>query len=113
MKLKTFQVRGFRCIHDSGAVPVGNLAALIGKNENGKTALLQALLHLNKDLPIGELDRCDEMWEEFQINPNLRIVEGTFELDAEEKKTITSQIPGVSEFGTLKVYRTLEGPIQY
>jgi hypothetical protein len=113
MKLKQFRVRGFRCIHDSGPVPVGNLAALIGKNENGKTALLQALLHLNKDLPVDELDRCDEMWEEFQTNPNLRIVEGTFELDAEEKKTITSQIPGVPEFGALKVYRTLDGPIQY
>ena len=43
MRLRKFQVRGFRCIRDSGPVPVGDLAALIGKNENGKTALLQAL----------------------------------------------------------------------
>jgi len=113
MKLRQFQVRGFRCIHDSGLVPVGNLAALIGKNENGKTALLQALMHLNKDLPIDELDRCDEMWDVFQTNPQLRIVEGTFELSADERKVIGEQVTDAPEIATLKVYRTLEGPTKY
>jgi AAA ATPase domain len=113
MRLKQFRVRGFRCIHDSGSVPVGNLAALIGKNENGKTALLHALLHLNKDLPIPELDRCDEMWEEFQQNPQFRIVEGTFEINADEMKIIAEQVPGAPEIKTLKIFRAVEGPTQY
>ena len=86
MRLRTFRVSGFRCIRDSGAVPVGDLAALIGKNESGKTALLQALLHLNKDRPVSDLDRCDEMWEVFESEPDFKIVEGTFELTEAETK---------------------------
>ncbi|MFZ0212233.1 MAG: AAA family ATPase [Candidatus Acidiferrales bacterium] len=113
MRLRQFHVRGFRCIRDSGLVPIGNLAALIGENENGKTALLQALLHLNKDLPIQELDRCDEMWEEFKQNPQLRIVEGTFELDPDEAKAILEQVPGAPEIRVLKIFRTAEGSVQY
>lgn len=113
MKLKQFQVRGFRCIRDSGLVPVGHLAALIGKNENGKTALLQALVHLNVDSAIGELDRCDEMWDEFQSNPQLRIVEGTFELTTDEKKLIVDQVAGAPEITILKIFRTVEPQVQY
>lgn len=113
MRLRKFQVRAFRCIHDSGEVPVGDLAALIGKNENGKTALLQALMHLSKELPIKELDRCDEMWDTLQANPQLRIVEGTFELTSDESKVITEQIAGAPPVKTLRAFRCAEGPIQY
>src|SRR5713226_6517055 len=113
MKLKQFQVRGFRCIHDSGSVPVGHLAALIGKNENGKTALLQALMHLNLEAPIGELDRCDEMWDVFQSNPQFRMVEGTFELSADEKRLIVDQVAGAPEISSIKIFRTTEPQVQY
>jgi predicted ATP-dependent endonuclease of OLD family len=57
-------------------VPVGDIAALVGKNESGKTALLEALAHLNKDAEIDDLDLCDELHEE--LNENSVIVEGIF-----------------------------------
>lgn len=113
MRLRKFRVRGFRCIHDSGLVPVGDLAALIGKNESGKTALLQALLCLNKDEKIKELDRCDEMWEQFEADPNFRIVEGTFELSEQETETLVGQVPGAPLLKTVHMFRCLEGPVQY
>ena len=52
MRLRKFRVRAFRCIHDSGEIKVGDLAAFVGKNESGKTAILEALTLLNKDAKV-------------------------------------------------------------
>jgi len=49
MRLRKFRVRAFRCIHDSGEIKVGDLASFIGRNESGKTTILEALTLLNKD----------------------------------------------------------------
>lgn len=49
MRLRKFRVQGYRCIHDSGEIKVGDLAAFVGRNESGKTTILEALTLLNKD----------------------------------------------------------------
>ena len=49
MRLRKFRVRAYRCIHDSGEITVGDLAAFVGRNESGKTTILQALTLLNRD----------------------------------------------------------------
>ena len=74
MRLRKFRVQAFRCIHDSGDIVVGDLAAFVGRNESGKTTILQALTMLNRDEMISELDLCDEMTE--RLKSDLRIVEG-------------------------------------
>jgi len=51
MKLVNFRVREFKSIRDSGDIPIGEITCLVGKNEAGKTALLEALYRLN---PIGD-----------------------------------------------------------
>ena len=56
MRLRKFRVRAFRCIHDSGEIKVGDLAAFVGRNESGKTTILQALTLLNKEEKVSELD---------------------------------------------------------
>ncbi|MCY3999818.1 MAG: AAA family ATPase [Bacteroidetes bacterium] len=53
MKLKKIQIREFRSINDSGSFDVDNITCLVGKNESGKTALLQALYQMN---PIIDYD---------------------------------------------------------
>lgn len=54
MKLKSFQVREFRSVWDSGLVEIDDKqTCLVGKNEAGKTALLTALYRSN---PIIEDD---------------------------------------------------------
>lgn len=53
MKLKEVQVREFRSIWDSNPFKIDRVACLVGKNEAGKTAILQALYRLN---PIVESD---------------------------------------------------------
>lgn len=47
MKLKSVRVRNYKCIDDSTTFEVGNMTCLAGKNEAGKSALLQALRRLN------------------------------------------------------------------
>ena len=53
MRLNTVQIREFRSIQDSTEVEIGDVTCLVGKNESGKTAVLQALYRLN---PIIEAD---------------------------------------------------------
>ena len=47
MKLIKAQVENFKCVEDSKAFRVDQVTCLIGKNEAGKTALLEALYKLN------------------------------------------------------------------
>lgn len=47
MKLKKVRIQNFKSIEDSGEFSVGDLTCLAGKNESGKTAILQALRRLN------------------------------------------------------------------
>src|SRR5579862_2200355 len=91
MRLREFLVRSFKCIHDSGHVTVGDIAALVGKNESGKTALLEALTHLNKDANVEELDVCDEMHE--RLREGSIVVEGLFELSEAETASIKGAFP--------------------
>ena len=59
MKLATVQVQNYKCIEDSQEFSIKELTCLAGKNESGKTALLEALRRLN---PV-------EGSEENQFNP--------------------------------------------
>ena len=47
MRLTQVQVQNFKCVDDSTAFKVGPITCLVGKNESGKSALLQALYRLN------------------------------------------------------------------
>lgn len=47
MKLITVQIQNFRSIDDTGPFKIADITCLVGKNEAGKTAILQALEVLN------------------------------------------------------------------
>ena len=53
MKLTKVHITNFRSVQDSTEFEIGDVSCLVGKNEAGKTALLQALYRLN---PINEED---------------------------------------------------------
>ena len=111
MRLRKFRVQAFRCIHDSGDIVVGDLAAFVGRNESGKTTILQALTLLNKEEDISDLDLCDEMTE--RLKSEIRIVEGDFDLNHDETEIIKEKFPGL-ELKKIKIFRTNKNPeIQY
>ena len=112
MRLRKFRVRAYRCIHDSGEITVGDLAAFVGRNESGKTTILQALTLLNKDEEISELDLCDEMNEE--LKEEMRLAEGEFDLSQNEISVIKEKFPGLPEIKKIKLFRTNQNPrVQY
>jgi predicted ATP-dependent endonuclease of OLD family len=112
MRLRKFRVRAYRCIHDSGEIKVGDLAAFVGRNESGKTTILQALTLLNKEERVNELDLCDEMTEE--LKSEVTLVEGQFALSPPETKLIKEKFPNLPEFTTLRIFRTNTNPkVQY
>src|SRR5437867_1016248 len=53
MRLKEARIKNFKCVEDSTPFKVGPITCLVGKNEAGKTALIQALYRLN---PVVEAD---------------------------------------------------------
>ncbi|MCY3976286.1 MAG: AAA family ATPase [Thaumarchaeota archaeon] len=112
MRLRKFRVRAYRCIHDSGQISIGDLAAFIGRNESGKTTILQALTLLNKEESISELDLCDEMSEE--LKTEIRIAEGEFELNKHEIDIIHEKFNDIAKINKIKIFRTNRNPeIQY
>ena len=112
MRLRKFRVRAYRCIHDSGEITVGDLAAFVGRNESGKTTILQALTLLNKDESISDLDLCDEMSEE--LKGEIRLVEGEFELSTNEINIVRERFPAIPKLTKIKLFRDNKNPrVQY
>ncbi|MDE1845198.1 MAG: AAA family ATPase [Thaumarchaeota archaeon] len=112
MRLRKFRVQGYRCIHDSGEIKVGDLAAFVGRNESGKTTILEALTLLNKDTKLSELDLCDEMTEE--LKAEVRLAEGEFVLSEKETALIREKFPNLQDIKKMKIYRTNKNPrVQY
>jgi len=111
LRLRKFRVKAFRCIHDSGDITVGDLAAFVGRNESGKTTILQALTLLNKDEIASDLDLCDEMVEE--LKSEIKLAEGEFQLNKNEISMIKEKFPSI-ELSKIKIFRTnKEEEIQY
>ena len=104
MRLRKFRVRAFRCIHDSGEIKVGDLAAFVGRNESGKTTILQGLILLNKDENVSDLDLCDEMSEE--LKNEINIADGDFDLTINETQMIKDKFPNIPEIKKLRIFRT-------
>jgi len=112
MRLRKFRVRAYRCIHDSGEIRVGDLAAFVGRNESGKTTILEALTLLNKEVKVSELDLCDEMTED--LKSEIKLVEGDFELSEKETALIREKFPNLQDIKKVKISRTNKNPhIQY
>ncbi|RNJ76337.1 MAG: ATP-dependent endonuclease [Nitrosopumilus sp. D6] len=104
MRLRKFRVRAYRCIHDSGEITVGDMAAFVGRNESGKTTILEALTLLNKEEVVSELDLCDEMTDD--LKDEVRLAEGEFELNQNEITLLKERFPGLPEVKKLRLYRT-------
>ncbi len=112
MRLRKFRARAYRCIHDSGEITVGDLAAFVGRNESGKTTILQALTLLNRDEQVSELDLCDEMSEE--LKDEIRLAEGEFELNQHEIEILKEKFPGLPEMKKIRLFRSNKNPkVQY
>jgi len=111
LRLRKFRVQAFRCIHDSGDIVVGDLAAFVGRNESGKTTILQALTLLNKDEIASDLDLCDEMVEE--LKSEVKLAEGEFQLNKNEINiSIASLITEKNKLNNLIIFSDFKNEIK-
>ena len=96
MILKSFQVRKYKNVRCSGEVTLDDeTTCLVGKNESGKSALLQALYRLNP-VPTGHPDTFVALRDyprrhyaqERDRVPASRPITATFELDDDDLRTV-------------------------
>jgi len=99
MRLVQAEIKNFRSIEDTGAFRIDNLTCLVGKNEAGKTAVLQALQGL---FPYGQpqtvYDRTKEnprrhatKFDERHPHGNAEVVITWWELTDDELKILRSE----------------------
>ncbi len=106
MKLETVHITDFKSIKDSGTFNTGDVTCLVGRNESGKTALLQALYRLNpiiedqgtfdvtEDYPRAEEEDYQQAIERKERQP-ARVVDARFRLDPVELSSIETEFgPG-------------------
>ena len=95
MKLIKAHVQNFRSVEDSQEFEIDNITCLVGKNEAGKTAILQALEGLRpydskakynktRDYPRRYLNSYDERHEDEEAV----IIKSTWTLDGSDKKAV-------------------------
>jgi predicted ATP-dependent endonuclease of OLD family len=99
MRLATVRVTEFKSIKDSGTFQVGDVTCLVGRNESGKTALLQAIYRLNpviegqgkfdvtEDYPRAEEEEYQQAIERKQKKP-ATVVDARFSLENSELSAI-------------------------
>ena len=99
MKLTKARITNFRSIQDSTEFDVGDVTCLVGKNESGKTALLQALYRLDPvvessgnfddtdDYPRHAVNDYKEDVEAGRCEP-AQVVKATYELEPDDIKAI-------------------------
>jgi predicted ATPase len=117
MRLVSFHVRKFRNIVDSGPVKVDDVTCLVGKNEAGKSAFLQALHHINPAKPAVLLDLLDEYprWlkKEDEISGEIKDVvpiTAIYQLDESDLEAINADLGDVVTTTEIAVERSYANP---
>jgi len=95
MRIKSVRINNFKSIRDSNQFDVADVTCLVGKNESGKTALLQALYRLNpvvpehglyditEDYPRADVEEYRQRVEADSDSHEI-VVRADFELDEQE-----------------------------
>ena len=109
MKLVSARITNFRSIEDSNKFEIGELTCLVGKNESGKTAILQAFYGIDpfssfgydrtRDYPRRHLTRFDDLHQDgkskviethWNLSPvDIELIDDVYGSDALKNKEIT------------------------
>ncbi len=97
MKLKSVQVTNFKSIEDSGVFSIDEITCLVGKNESGKSNLLQALYKLNPyEADKGKFDKDEDYprrhlseYAERHPEEDAVVITTKWELSEDDAKVVT------------------------
>lgn len=107
MKLEKLTIKNYRCYRDETIFKVDDLNCLIGKNDAGKSTIIEALdAFFNDNIDIGDLSTNSEGAEieitcEFSGIPNTLILDTSIETDPEEEGIL-------NEAGNLEIVRVFK-----
>ena len=111
MKVLSVKVTDYKSIEDSGVVQIEPITCIVGKNESGKTSLLEALTKVNpltkmhtafalEDYPRNKLNAYKKVHEEQPADA----VKAVFEFSADEKKVLEEKFGrGILKSNTVTV----------
>lgn len=97
MRLKNAKVTEYKSVWNSGVFDIGDITCLVGKNEAGKTAILEALYRVNPiiksdsgfdvidDYPRAYVSDYEEQVRESEREP-AEVIEASFELEENDRK---------------------------
>lgn len=111
MKLKTFQIRNYKVVDDTG--PVGadpSVTALVGKNESGKTAIMKAMWKCCNVANVKFEKLYDYPRDRYMKDRkgNQEVCVLKFEMSSEQADKLVSQLPKLPskkpKFVTLRTY---------
>ena len=99
MKIKTVKIKNFRSYKDEVEIEFGNLTAFVGKNDIGKSTILEALdIFFNDSKGIIKIDKDDINKQALAINDTETIISVCFEelpvniiIDATNQTTLQAE----------------------
>lgn len=116
MRLKSFRIKNFRSIKDSGDIDVARITALLGRNESGKSNLLRGLHSLN---PIGGFKALSPIKDFPRDRPlsdctdDTEAVTSTWELDDDDKEELTDILPRATDVTKVVISRRYHANNRY
>jgi predicted ATPase len=120
MILRTVRVQNFKCIRDSNEFGIDKkITCLVGKNESGKTAILQTLAKLNPtdttDPDFDELDYPRHRLSEYQASRDAaNTLTTTWELDADDLLELQNIVgPSATQIGPVTISKGYGNEVQY
>jgi energy-coupling factor transporter ATP-binding protein EcfA2 len=120
MRLDALRVQNYRIIGDSGWVSVDDFAALIGRNESGKTAFMQAVQGLNPPSNAGEYTPYEDyprgQWavynEHHEEDPDI-VASARFDLEPTDVKAIENAYGDILAGHSVTVSRDYKNDLQW
>ena len=105
MKLTAVQVSNYKCIRDPCCFDISDITCLVGMNESGKTAILEALYRLNPVIPENGTFNVDDDYpridaEDYRVDVKSGrkqpavVTRATFSLSGEDCKELEKDYPG-------------------
>ena len=112
MRLAAILVQNYRSVVSSGPISISRLTALIGRNESGKSNLLQGIYLLNPDSEPRNLEKSTSYPRRLNFDlcsDSTLVVSSQWELSGDDKQKLADIWPAVKALTLVEVQRDYAG----